>query len=92
MRAVFSTRFPVACGDRCHRRSAALLAFQLLVRRVHREHERVISGVEARQLVETLYDIYRPQFRASDLAHPSLSLDSYPRDDIMIPLVPPTLC
>jgi len=68
------------------------LAFQLLVRRVHREHERVIFGAEARQFVETLYDIYRPQFRASDLAHPSLTLDVYPPDNAMIPLVPPTLC
>ena len=68
------------------------LAFQLLVRRVHREHERVIFGAEARQLVTTLYEIYRPQFRPSDLAHPSLSLDNYPPDEAMIPLVPPTLC
>jgi len=68
------------------------LAFQLLVRRVHREHERVIFGAEARQLVETLYDIYRPQFRPADLAHPLLSLDSYPPDNVMIPLVPPTQC
>ena len=68
------------------------LAFQLLVRRVHREHERVIFGAELRQLVETLYDLFRPQFRAADLAHPSLSLDCYPADDAMIPLVPPTQC
>jgi hypothetical protein len=68
------------------------LPFQLLVRRVHREHERVISGVELRQLVETLYDIFRPQFRAADLAHPSLSLDSYPPDDATISLIPPTQC
>jgi len=68
------------------------LPFQLLVRRVNREHERCIFGLEMRQLVETLYDIYRPQFRAADLAHPSLSLDSYPADDAMIPLVPPTQC
>src|SRR5258708_1564731 len=68
------------------------LPFQLLVRRVHREHERVTFGAEVRQLVETLYDIFRPQFRAADLAHPSLSLDCYPADDAMIPLVPPTQC
>ncbi|MEP6671137.1 MAG: hypothetical protein ABJF10_18395 [Chthoniobacter sp.] len=68
------------------------LPFQLLVRRVRREHERGIFGAEVRQLVETLYDIYRPQFRATDLAHPLLSLDSYPADDAMIPLVPPTQC
>jgi hypothetical protein len=68
------------------------LPFQLLVRRVHREHERVVFGAEVRQLVETLYDIYCPQFRTADLAHPSLSLDCYPADDAMIPLVPPTQC
>jgi GNAT superfamily N-acetyltransferase len=68
------------------------LPFQLLVRRVNREHERAISGTELRQLVETLYDTYRPQFRAADLAHPSLSLDCYPAADAMIPLVPPTQC
>jgi hypothetical protein len=68
------------------------LPFQLLVRRVNREHERCIFGLEMRQLVETLHDIYRPQFRAADLAHPTLSLDSYPADDAMIPLVPPTQC
>ena len=68
------------------------LPFQLLVRRVQREHERVIFGAEIRQLVETLYDIFRPQFRAEDLAHPSLSLDNYPADDAMVPLVPPTQC
>jgi len=68
------------------------LAFQLLVRRVHREEEHVILGAEARRLVGTLYDVYRPQFRASDLAHPALSLDHYPPDAAMIPLVPPTQC
>jgi hypothetical protein len=68
------------------------LPFQLLVRRVNREHERVIFGMEARQLVETLYDIYRPEFRASDLAHPSLSLGIYPADEVIIPLVAPTQC
>jgi len=68
------------------------LSFQLLVRRVQREHERCIFGAEVRQLVETLYDIYRPQFRASDLAHPSLSLEGYPANDAMISLVAPTQC
>jgi hypothetical protein len=68
------------------------LPFQLLVRRVYREHERVISGADVRQLVETLYDIYGPQFRPGDLAHPSLSLDGYPADDASVPLLPPTQC
>lgn len=68
------------------------LPFQLLVRRVHREHERVISGAEVRELVETLYDIYSPQFRATDLAHPALSLAGYPADDALVSLLPPTQC
>jgi hypothetical protein len=68
------------------------LPFQLLVRRVSREYEQRLSGAEVRQLVETLYDIYRPQFRETDLAHPSLSLDCYPADHTVIPLVPPTQC
>jgi hypothetical protein len=68
------------------------LAYQLMVRRIYREHERAIFGAEVRQLVETLYDIYRPHFRAADLAHPSLSLECYPADDAIISLVPPTQC
>lgn len=68
------------------------LPFQLIVRRVGREHERVISGAETRQLVETLYAIYEPQFRPSDLAHPLLSLDSYPPATAIIPLLLPTQC
>lgn len=68
------------------------LPFQLIVRRVGREHERVISGAEVRQLVRALYDIYAPQFRPADLAHPRLSLDRYPRESAVIPLLPPTQC
>lgn len=68
------------------------LPFQLLVRRVRREEEQVIKGAEVRQLVETLYDTYRPQFRSADMAHPSLSLDRYPSDDALISLIPPTQC
>ncbi len=68
------------------------LPFQLIVRRVGREHERAISGAEIRQLVETLYAIYRPQFRPEDLAHSQLSLDHYPAPSALIPLLPPTQC
>jgi len=68
------------------------LPFQLLVRRVHREEETVLSGAEVRRLVSTLYDIYAPQFRPSDLAHPALSLDGYPADDAAVSLIPPTQC
>ena len=68
------------------------LPFQLIVRRVGREHERVISGAETRQLVGALYDIYSPQFRPADLAHPLLSLDRYPDERAIISLLPPAQC
>ncbi len=68
------------------------LPFQLIIRRVGREHERAITGEETRQLVETLYAIYSPQFRPADLAHPQLSLDNYPPASALIPLLPPTQC
>jgi GNAT superfamily N-acetyltransferase len=68
------------------------LPFQLIVRRVGREHERVISGEEARTLVQALYDIYAPQFRLADLAHPQLALDRYPARGAIIALLPPTQC
>jgi hypothetical protein len=73
-----------AAGEPCP------LPFQLILRRVGREHERVISGGEARRLVQALYEIYSSHFRASDMAHPLLSLDEYPADDATIALVPPT--
>jgi hypothetical protein len=66
------------------------LPFQLILRRVGREHERVISGEEARRLARALYEIYGFHFRASDMAHPLLSLEGYPADDATIALVPPT--
>jgi len=68
------------------------LPFQLIVRRVGREHERVVSGKETRSLVQALYDIYSSQFRPEDFAHPLLSLDSYPPSRTLIPLLPPTQC
>ena len=66
------------------------LPLQLIVRRVGREHERVISGGEARRLARALYEIYGFHFRASDMAHRMLSLEGYPADDATIALVPPT--
>jgi len=69
---------------------AAPLPFQLIVRRVGREHERVISGAETRMLVETLYNIYGAQFRREDMSHPLLSLEEYPAEDSTIALVLPT--
>jgi hypothetical protein len=68
------------------------LPFQLIIRRVGREDERAISGHETRALVQALYDIYGPQFRPADFAHPLLSLDSYPDQHTLVPLLPPTQC
>ena len=68
------------------------LPFQLVVRRVGREMEETISGREVRALVRALYDIYAPQFRSADLAHPRLALDRYPPDDAVISLWLPTKC
>ena len=66
--------------------------FQLLVRRVGREHETMIRGAEIRALVQSLHDIYSPQFRPQDMAHPLLDLSRLPAADAVVPLVPPTQC
>ena len=69
------------------------LPFQLIVRRVGREHEQTISGAEVRQLVEALYAIYGAQFRA---ARHGASAARTRRDSRRpmprIPLLPPTAC
>ncbi|MEO7319358.1 MAG: hypothetical protein ABIZ56_10250 [Chthoniobacteraceae bacterium] len=66
--------------------------FQLVIRRVGREHETTIRGVEIRALVQSLYDIYGPQFRRQDMAHPLLDPARLPADDAIVPLLPPTQC
>ena len=66
--------------------------FQLVIRRVGRERETTIRGAEIRALVQSLYDIYGPQFRPQDLAHPLLDLARLPADDAIVPLLPPTQC
>lgn len=66
------------------------LPFQLILRRVGREHERAISGAETRALVQALYHIYGPQCRPQDMAHPLLSLVHYPADDATVALISPT--
>jgi hypothetical protein len=71
---------------------AVPLAFQLVVRRVGRENETLISGREVRELVRALYAIYSPQFRPADLAHPLLALDRLPPDDAVLVLLPPISC
>lgn len=66
--------------------------FQLVIRRVGREGDATIRGAEIRTLVESLYDIYRPQFRREDMAHPLLDLARLPADGAVVSLVPPTQC
>jgi hypothetical protein len=66
--------------------------FQLLIRRVAREGERTITGVEIRTLVQALHDIYGPQFRPQDMAHPLLDVARLPEPEAVVALVPPTQC
>jgi hypothetical protein len=68
------------------------MPFQLLVRRVAREDERTITGLEIRTLVQALYDIYGPQFRPQDMAHPLLNVTRLPEPEVSVALVPPTQC
>ena len=71
-------------------RGAQPLPFQLIVRRVGREHERSISGGEVRRIVRALHAMYGAQFRAQDMAHPALNLALLPGDHAEIALIPPT--
>lgn len=66
--------------------------FQLVIRRVGREQETTIRGMEIRALVQSLYDIYGPQFRPQDMAHPLLDVARLPADGAIVPLLPPTQC
>jgi hypothetical protein len=71
-------------------RGAQPLPFQLLLRRVGRERELTITGAEVRRIVRAIYRMYAEQFRPQDMAHPLLSLESYPGDGEAVALVPPT--
>lgn len=66
------------------------LPFQLIIRRVGREHERVITGRGVRRIVRALHTMYGAQFRPQDMAHPALRLDHFPDDHAEIALLPPT--
>ena len=66
--------------------------FQLLVRRVGREHEATICGAEIRALVQSLHDIYGPQFRPQDMAHPWLDPALLPAPEAIVALLPPSQC
>ena len=66
------------------------LRFQLIVRRVGREHEDVISGGEVRAIVERLYNMYGRECRAADMNPLWAQLAEYPAPDTRIALLPPT--
>lgn len=64
--------------------------FQLLLRRVGREDERVLTGAELRRIVHALYAMYGAQFRPKEMAHPALDLAAFPPGDATLALLPPT--
>ncbi len=66
------------------------LPLSLIVRRVGRESETVITGREVRNLVESLYHMYGRGFRPSDMAPVYRSLEACPGPDERIALVAPT--
>jgi GNAT superfamily N-acetyltransferase len=66
------------------------LRFQLIVRRVDREHEETITGGEVREIVERFYRMYAQEFRAQDMAPVWPLLDGYPPPNATIALLPPT--
>ena len=69
---------------------ACPLPFQLILRRVGRESETMMTGAELRRIVRALYAMYGAQFRPQDMAHPALNLANFPPDNAMIPLIAPT--
>lgn len=66
------------------------LPLTLMVRRVGREAERQITGRDVKSIVTALYKMYECTFRTRDMAEVWKTLDSYPADDEMIDIVPPT--
>ena len=70
--------------------AARPLPFQLIIRRVGREHERSVSGGEVRRIVRALHAMYGAQFRAQDMAHAALDLAHLPEEHAEIALIPPT--
>lgn len=62
----------------------------LVVRRIGRETERVISAAELRQIVGALYAMFAATFRAQDMAPLFSLLEGYPPGEEQIALLPPT--
>ncbi|MET0253349.1 MAG: hypothetical protein ABW214_04905, partial [Terrimicrobiaceae bacterium] len=66
------------------------LSLALIVRRVGREHEVTISGAEALNIAESLYQMYGATFRQRDMVPLIASLQRYPDPNEVIDLLPPT--
>jgi GNAT superfamily N-acetyltransferase len=66
------------------------LPFQLIIRRVGREEQAVVTGIEVRTLVERFYHMYGQEFRESDMAVVWRQLDGYPAAEERVALIPPT--
>ena len=66
------------------------LSLALIVRRVGREHEATISGAEALNIAEALYQMYGATFRQRDMVPLMASLQRYPDPNEVIDLLPPT--
>lgn len=66
------------------------LRFQLIVRRVGRESEEVISGAEVRAIVHRFYTMYGQECRAADMAPLWKQFADYPVPESRIALLPPT--
>ena len=66
------------------------LSLALIVRRVGREKELIISGAETLNIADALYRMYGATFRRQDMAPLIASLQGYPAPDEVIDLLPPT--
>jgi hypothetical protein len=66
------------------------IPLSLVIRRVGRENETEITGVEVRDIAESLYRMYRAGFREKDMEPLFASLKSYPAAGTRIALLPPT--
>jgi hypothetical protein len=66
------------------------IPLSLVIRRVGREDEPVISGAETRAIAESLYRMYAAGFRARDMEPLFASLADYPAASEELALLPPT--
>ena len=72
------------------RGAQAPVPLALVLRRIGREEESIIRGSEIRRIVHALYHMYGLGLHEADMAAARKSLESYPGDEDVIRLVPPT--